>query len=209
MKRALALLLLAAPLSAQTPSSQNIVVKLVITLVPTGSSTSPITPPTPVIPPIIPPVIIPPTPPTPPTPPIPTPPTPPTTPTGSCTNNYPQAVKSMNDVSTDLLQVQQLYAAALTRKIINPSTYSTGANALSQVRLDNGDVRDMVRIAGPSKEITQNITFVSEEISTFPGLLGNSSQLSSNLNSLVSSMQSSLNTASGLVSSSTCPGSVP
>ena len=115
----------------------------------------------------------------------------------------------MNDVSTNLLLAQQLYAAALSQGSIDTPTFTTGANTLSQVRLDTGDARDIIRIAGPSDVITQNITFVAAEIGTFPGLLGKTNPLNTSLTSLVTSMQASLGTASSLVAGSTCPASVP
>ena len=224
MKLALALLLFAAPLAAQTSTTEKVVFNVVVTLVPAGAP-SPSPTPSPVTSPVPEPIPAPtPTPaPTPlPTPaplPAPTPapivtpaPTPVPTPTPgpvACVSYYVDAAKAMNDVSASLLQAQQLYSAALSQKAINAAAYLTGSNTLSTVRVDNGDVRDMIRIAGPTDLVTQNLTFVSSEVDTLPGTLGTTTQLRSSLTTLVASMQASLATAKHLIATSTCAKSVP
>ncbi len=208
MKLALALLLFAAPVLAQPPSDQNIVVNVVVTLVKSGVPTpapSPVT--TPVTTPEPAPVSI-----TSPAPanPAPTTPTPTVVSPGStaCVNNYPGAAKSISDVSTALVQAQQLYDSAFSQGQIPANVYNLGTNTLSLVRRDSSDVRDLVRIAGPTDVVSQNITFVSAEISTFTKLLGSTTQLTSNLSNLVTSMESSLQTAKTLVAASSCPQSL-
>ena len=208
MKLALALLLLAAPLTAQTPTEQKIVYNVVVTLVKSGApSPSPTPTPTP-------------TPaPTPSPSPVPLPsPTPVSSPAPSpdpallpapCVSYYSGAAKSMNDVSTALLQAQKLYSTALAQRKIDTATYNAGSNTLALVRHDNSGVRDIIRIAGPSDVVAQNITFVSAEIGTFPGLLGKTTQLQSSIGALVTSMQASLGTASKLVNTTTCPQALP
>lgn len=228
MKLALALLLFAAPLAAQTSTTKKVVFNVVVTLVPAGAP-SPSPTPSPVTSPVPEPIPAPtPTPapaPTPlPTPaplpaPIPAPivtpaPTPVPTPTPTpgpvaCVSYYVDAAKAMNGVSASLLQAQQLYSAALSQKAINAAAYLTGSNTLSTVRVDNGDVRDMIRIAGPTDLVTQNLTFVSSEVDTLPGMLGTTTQLRSSLTTLVASMQASLGTAKHLIATSTCAKSVP
>lgn len=208
MKLPLALLLLSAvPLSAQTRTSENIVVKVVVTLVKVGAPGQP-------------PVSTPGTPGSPITDPgDPTTPTGPTTPTdpagptdpGStgCVNNYPTAVKSMYDVNTALIQAEQLYQQALSQKVISQAAYNSGTQTLSLVNVDNSDVRDLIRIDGPTDKITKDITFVSAEIATLPGVLGTTGSLNKSLTSLATSMQTSLGKASALVAKSTCASSVP
>lgn len=115
----------------------------------------------------------------------------------------------MNDVSIALLQAQQLYSTALAQRKIDTATYNAGSNTLALVRLDNSGVRDIIRIAGPSDVIAQNITFVSAEIGTFPGLLGKTTQLQSSIGALVTSMQASLGTASKLVDTTSCAQALP
>lgn len=207
MKLALALLLLAAPLVAQTPTEQKIVFNVVVTLVKAGAPSPTPTPapaPAPVPVPVPAPV---------PTPaPVPVAPAPTPTPSpapGGCVNSYPDAVSSMNDVSNSLLQAQQLYSTALAQGAISTQAFTTGIHTLAVVRLDNGDVRDLIRVAGPSAMIAQNITFVSAEIGTLPGLLGKTKPLSDSLSSMVASMQASLGTARNLVTTSTCAQAVP
>ncbi len=115
----------------------------------------------------------------------------------------------MNDVSISLLQTQKLYSTALSQHKIDTATYDTGIHTLAVVRLDNNDVRDILRIAGPPALVAQNITFVSAEIGTFPGLLGKTTTLHNSLTTLVASMQASLVTASNLVKTSACAAAVP
>jgi len=210
MKLALALLLLAAPLTAQTPTEQKIVYNVVVTLV-KGGAPSPTPTPTPTPAPTPKPVPVVPPPPTPVPSPAPSPvPSPDPAPVpAACVSYYPGAVKSMNDVSTALLQAQKLYSTALAQRKIDTATYNAGNNTLAVVRLDNSGVRDIIRIAGPSDVIAQNITFVSAEIGTFPGLLGKTTQLQSSIGALVTSMQASLGTASKLVTTTTCAQSLP
>lgn len=205
MKLALALLLLAAPLVAQTPTEQKIVFNVVVTLVKAGApSPTPTPAPAPAPVPVPTPV---------PTPaPVPVAPAPTPTPSpapGGCVNSYPDAASAMNDVSNSLLQAQQLYSTALAQGAISTQAFTTGIHTLAVVRLDNGDVRDLIRVAGPSAMIAQNITFVSAEIGTLPGLLGKTKPLSDSLSSMVASMQASLGTASNLVTTSTCAQAVP
>ncbi|GAC1356082.1 MAG: hypothetical protein NVSMB3_02010 [Acidobacteriaceae bacterium] len=210
MKLALALLLLAAPLVAQTPTEKKIVFNVVVTLVkggvpqptsPTAPISAPAPVPSPVIVPIPSPVAI--------TTPAPVPAPVPAPPSLACVSYYPDAVRSMNDVSTALLQAQRIYSTALAQHSIDASTYNAGTNALSTVRLDNSGVRDMIRIAGPADVIAQNITFVTAEVGTFPGLLGKTPQLQSSLGPLVASMQASLGTAGNLVATTTCAQALP
>lgn len=115
----------------------------------------------------------------------------------------------MNEVSNALLQAQKLYTTALAQHSIDTAAYNAGINTLAVVRLDNSGVRDMIRIAGPSDAIAQNISFVSAEIGTFPGLLGTTTQLQSGIGTLVASMQTSLGTASSLVTTTTCAQALP
>ncbi len=211
MKLALALLLLAAPLSAQAATNQNIVVNVVVTLVKGGTPT-PTPTPTPVTPPVVTPPVVTPAPvvpPPPPVPPAPVTPTPvPPAPT-SCVNTYPGAAKSMADVTNGLVQAEQLYATALSQKAITAAAYASGVKTLSLVNVDNSDVRDLIRIGGPPSLVAQNLTFVSAEIGTLPGLLGTTTQLKSSLTTLTTSMQASLGIASTDVTQSTCPKAVP
>lgn len=210
MKLALALLLLAAPLTAQTPTDQKIVYNVVVTLV-KGGAPSPSPAPTPAPTPIPAPIPVPaPTPiPTPTPSPVPTPSPDPAPAPVACVSYYSGAAKSMNDVSIALLQAQQLYSAALAQRKISAATYNAGSDTLAVVRLDNSGVRDIIRIAGPSDVIAQNITFVSAEIGTFPGLLGKTTQLQSSIGALVTSMQASLGTASKLVNTTSCAQALP
>lgn len=115
----------------------------------------------------------------------------------------------MNDVSTGLLAVQTLYSTALSQNLISAATYNAGINTLAIVRSDTGDLRDLIRIAGPSDVIAQNVTFVSAEIATLPGLLGTTGQLKSSMDPIAASMQKSLGAAGALVAGSTCPRSSP
>ncbi len=115
----------------------------------------------------------------------------------------------MNVVSADLLQAQQLLAAAQSSGSINASSFNAGIQTLAQLRLDNGDVRDLVRIASPKDVVAKNITFVAAEIGTLPGLLGSTAALKGSLVSLNASMQASLGQASTLISNSVCAQSVP
>ncbi len=203
MKLALALLLFAAPLTAQTSTDQKIVFNVVVTLVRTGGPS--ITPPPAPNPP---PVVAPP--PTPNPDPTPTPdPTPPPPPGTGCIDGYPDAANSINDVSTDLLALQTLYSTALSQNLISAATYNAGSNTLAIVRSDTGDLRDLIRIAGPSDVIAQNVTFVSAEVATLPGLLGTNAQLKGSMDPIAASMQKSLGVAGALVAGSTCPQTSP
>ena len=207
MKLALAALLLAAaPLSAQTQSTPRIVVNVVVTLVRTGSS-NPVADPT--SPPVSSPVLTP--------APISTPvaSTPPVTSTpaapgsSACVNKFPDAVQSMAAVAGNLVQAEQIFATALAQRSISASTYASGLKTLSLVSVDNADVRDLIRIDGPVATIAQNLSFVSAEVGTLPGMLGSTAQLRSSLSSLTGSMQASLASASASVAQSTCPQTVP
>lgn len=204
MKLALALLVLAAPLSAQTPTDQKVVFNVVVTLVRTGDP-SPQPQPQPQPQPA-PPVVTPTPAPTPTPDPV---PTPSPSPGGGCTNAYPAAVSSMDDVMSGLLQVQTLFSAAQAQNQISADVYNAGVNTLSIVRSDTSDVRDMIRIAGPTDVIAQSLTFVSAEIGTLPGLLGGNDQLRNSLAPLAASMQTSLGSAASSVGSSTCPQPSP
>ncbi len=215
MKLALALLLFTAPALAQPASDQNIVVNVVVTLVKGGipvpapvPAPSPSPVPSPVPAPDPSPVSILNPAPVNPINPDPTTPSPANPGSTACVNNYPGAAKSISDVSTALLQAQQLYNSAFSQGQIPANVYNIGTNTLSLVRRDSSDVRDLVRIAGPTDVVSQNITFVSAEISTFTKLLGTTTQLTSNLSSLVNSMETSLQTAKTLVAASSCPQSI-
>ena len=213
MKLALALLLLAAPLTAQTPTEQKIVYNVVVTLVKAGApqpAPSPAPAPTPAPAPAPNPAPVPTPVPVPPImPPAPAP-APIDTPSPvACVNNYPAAAKSMNDVATTLVKAQNLYTTALGQRKLDAATYSTGTNTLAVVRLDNTDVRDIIRIGGPADLVAKNINFVSAEVGTFPSLLGKGTTLYSSLATLVKSAQTNLGIASRLVVSSTCPQAVP
>ena len=113
----------------------------------------------------------------------------------------------MNDVSNNLLAVQSLYATALSQSQISADTFNTGSNNLAIVRSDTSDLRDLIRIAGPSDMIAQNVNFFSAEIATLPGLLGTTAQLKSGISPIAASMQKSLGVAGALVAGSTCPQS--
>lgn len=115
----------------------------------------------------------------------------------------------MSSVSANLLQAQQLFSAALASGAINAAAYASGSQTLAQVRLDTGDVRDLVRIASPSDVVTKNISFVAAEIGTLPGVLGGTAQLQTSLASLTTSMQASLGQAGKLIASSSCAQAVP
>ena len=115
----------------------------------------------------------------------------------------------MNDVATTLVKAQNLYTTALAQRKLDAATYSTGTNTLSVVRLDNTDVRDIIRIGGPADVVAKNINFVSAEVQTFPSLLGKGTTLSSSIATLVKSAQTNLGIASKLVVSTTCPQAVP
>jgi hypothetical protein len=208
MKLLLALLLISAPLAAQT--NQNVIVNVVVTLVPstatsTGASSSSsagtgsisnITTGTSSTS---------------------------TVSTGStglgstgttsgpgtgCVNFYPDAAKAMGDVSALLVQARQLYASALASGAINQSTFDSGSNTLAGVQLDNADVRDLVRIAGASSMVAQNVTNISSEVAALPDLLGTTATLHNSLSTLVQTMQTSLSESGYLASTSTCPATV-
>ncbi len=97
----------------------------------------------------------------------------------------------------------------MSQNLISAATYNAGINSLAIVRSDAGDLRDLIRIAGPSNMIAQNVTFVSAEIATLPGLLGATAQIKGSMDPVAASMQKSLGVAGALVAGSTCPQTSP
>lgn len=196
------LLMVAAPLAAQTPTPQTIIFKVVLTTVasspvqppsgdpgqppvtvgdlPGGSSTGPITNPDPGS----------------------------TTgsPTTGC-DGYSNAISAMNHVYANLLYMQQIYTAAETTKSANHSAFTSNSNTLVGMQLYSQDIRDLIRIGGPKDMLTQDVASMSTKVAKLPALLGNNPKLP--LASLIVDMQTNLTKVHQLVLTSSCSESLP
>lgn len=197
------LLMVAAPLAAQTPTPQTIIFKVVLTTVasspiqpPTGdpgqlpitvvgdpsggSSTGPITNPDP------------------------------GSTSGSSTtgcDGYSNAISAMNHVYANLLYLQQVYTAAETAKPANKSAFTTNSNTLVGMQLYSQDIRDLIRIGGSKDMLTQDVATMSTRVSKLPALLGNNPRLQ--LAPLIVDMQTNLTKVHQLVLTSSCSESLP
>jgi len=192
------LLIVAAPLAAQTSSSHTIVFKVVLTTVASSSVEPPST-----VDPGQPPVI------------VPNPPTdPPTDPgQGSTTDppigcvSYSDAVTAMNRVYANLIYAQQLYAATQTTSSADASVHTANNNALVQMQLYSQDIRDIIRIGGPADIIGQGVAAISSNIAKLPALLSGKQALP--LTPLVADMQAGLTNVSKLINAGSCVESIP
>ncbi|WP_348266024.1 hypothetical protein P8936_08835 [Edaphobacter paludis] len=195
------LLMVAAPLAAQTPTPRTIIFKVVLTTAPS----SPIQPPTgdPGLPPVTVgdpsggsstgPITNPGSGST-------------TSPPASC-DGYSNAISAMNHVYANLLYTQQIYTAAETANPANASTYTINNNTLVGMQLYSQDIRDIIRIGGPKDMLTQDVATMSTKVAKLPTLLGNNPKLP--LASLVADMQASLTNVRQLVLASSCSESLP
>lgn len=194
------LLMVAAPLAAQTSTPQNIVFKIVLT---TGAS-SPLQPP--IGDPGEPPVVVTDPPADPPTgssgnPDQGTPPNPPV----SC-SSYSDAATTMNHVYANLIYTQDLYTADQATHAPG-SAYAFNQQKLVQMQLDSQDLRDMIRLGGPQDIISQRATAILRDVLSLPSLLFDSPQLP--LAPLVTDMQAGLTNVGRLVTANSCTGSLP
>jgi hypothetical protein len=200
------LLIVAAPLAAQTSSSHTIVFKVVLTTVTSPSVEPPLT-----IDPGQPPVIVPDPPTDPPTSPSTDPSTNPgqgstTDPPIGC-GSYSDAVTAMNHVYANLIYTQQLYTAAQTAGPADASVYTANNNALVQMQLYSQDIRDIIRIGGSADIIGQGVAAISNSIAKLPALLSGKQELP--LTPLVADMQAGLTNISKLIQAGSCSESVP
>lgn len=196
------LLMVAAPLAAQTPTPHTIVFKVVLTTV----TSSPVQPPDNTG---QPPVVVPDPPSGPPTDPSTDSSTPSdqgsTNPPAGC-GGYSDAVTAMDRIYASLIYTQQLYKAAQTVNPADPSTYYANNDALVKMQLHSQDIRDIIRVGGPPDIIAQGVAAVSSDIAMIPALLSGNKQLP--LDAVIADMQARLTNVSKLVNAASCAESV-
>lgn len=193
------LLMVAAPLAAQTSTPHNIVFKIVLTTV----TSSPLQPPidNPGQPPVV----------------VPDPPA--DSPTGSSGNpnpgstpntpigcgGYSDAAIAMTHVYANLIYTQNLYVADQTAPL--SIAYAVKDQKLAQMQLATQDIRDIIRIGGPQDIISPGVSVILRDVTSLPSLLADSPQLP--LAPLIVDMQTGLVNAGKLVAASSCAESLP
>lgn len=113
----------------------------------------------------------------------------------------------MNRVYANLIYAQQLYAAAQGSNPADANVYSANNNTLVQMQLYSQDIRDIIRIGGPTEIIGQGVVAIAGNIAKLPTLLSGKQILP--LAPLVADMQAGLTDVGKLIRAGSCVESVP
>ncbi len=113
----------------------------------------------------------------------------------------------MNHVYANLIYAQQLYTAAQATNPADAGIYNANNNTLVQMQLYSQDIRDIIRIGGPTEIIGQGVSAISSNIAKLPTLLSGKQELP--LTPLVADMQSGLTNVNKLMNTGSCAESIP